>query len=57
MYKNFDFLSSLYVVIGVYACIVIEIVIGIQKCLERHSKAKRRAPAYSRALRCQKGIV
>src|SRR6218665_1793851 len=29
--------------------------IVISKCLERHSKAKRRAPAYSRALRQIKG--
>ena len=33
-----------------------EIVIVISKFLERHSKAKRRAPSYSRALRRIKGL-
>jgi len=33
------------------------IAIVISKLLERHSKAKRRAPAYSRALRQIRGIV
>src|ERR1043165_6708590 len=33
------------------------IVIVISKLLKRHSKAKRRAPAYSRALRLVRGVV
>jgi len=32
-------------------------VIVISKLLKRHSKAKRRAPAYSQALRKIKGVV
>ena len=36
---------------------VIVIVIVISKLLKRHSKAKRRAPAYSRALRLVRGVV
>jgi len=34
----------------------VNIVIVISKLLKRHSKAKRRAPAYSRALRKIRGI-
>ena len=36
--------------------IVIVIVVVNSKLLKRHSKAKRRAPAYSRALRQIKGV-
>ena len=39
-----------------FIVIVIVIVIVNSKLLERHSKAKRRAPAYSRALRQIKGV-
>ena len=37
--------------------IVIVIVIVISKLLKRHSKVKRRAPAYSRALRLVRRVV
>src|ERR1043165_5138241 len=37
--------------------VVIVIVIVISKLLKRHSKAKRRAPAYSRALRLARWVV
>ena len=39
-----------------YKCIIC-IVVVVSKLLERHSKAKRWAPAYSRALRQIRGVV
>ena len=38
-------------------CQTFVIVIVISKLLKRHSKAKRRAPAYSRALRLVRRVV
>src|SRR6218665_1285254 len=42
---------------GLFVFIDILIVIVISKLLERHSKAKRRAPAYSQALYQIRGVV